>query len=145
MRWSRRVFAEMRRLKTSGPTDRQVQDVKAGLLRDFETSSRQNAYLVGQLAQRYQSGEPPESVWQMPEMYQSLTTQMVHEAARIALDEANYVTSLSTSRAMTHDIDLTVYRSIDLFQVGARERHLAPSVCSYRGSDGAMRSSYAPT
>ena len=86
-----RVFEEMRRLKTTGPTDRQVQDVKAGLLRDFEINIRQNAYLVGQLAQRYQSGEPPESVWQMPEIYKSLTTRMVHEAARIALDEANYV------------------------------------------------------
>jgi zinc protease len=86
-----RVFAEIARLQKGGPSSQQVSDVRAALLRDFETNSRQNPFLVGQLAQRYQSGEPPESVWQMPAIYKSLTPAMIRSAAIECLDAANYV------------------------------------------------------
>ncbi len=86
-----RVFAEIARLKQTGPSVQQVNDVRAALLRDFETNSRQNAFLVGQLAQRYQSGEPPESVWQMPALYKALTPAMIRAAAAAYLDPKNYV------------------------------------------------------
>jgi len=86
-----RVFAEIARLQKSGPTPQEVSHVRTALLRDFETSSRQNPFLVGQLAQRYQSGEPPESVWQMPEVYARLTPALIREAATTFLDPKNYV------------------------------------------------------
>jgi zinc protease len=86
-----RVFAEIAALKKSGPTPQQVNDVRAALLRDFETNSHQNPYLVGQLAQRYQSGEPPESVWQIGEIYKSLTPAVIKDAANAYLDARNYV------------------------------------------------------
>ena len=86
-----RVFAEIAALKKSGPSAQQVNDVRAALLRDFETNSHQNPYLVGQLAQRYQSGEPPESVWQVGEIYKSLTPAVIREAAEAYLDPKNYI------------------------------------------------------
>jgi zinc protease len=86
-----RVFAEIARQKQAGPTPQQVSDVRAALLRDFETNSHQNAFLVGQLAQRYQSGEPPESLWQMPSLYRALTPATIRDAARGCLQEKNFV------------------------------------------------------
>jgi len=68
-----------------------VNDVRAALLRDFETSSKQNAFLAGQLAQRYQSGESPETVWQLPALYKGITNESVRDAARTYLDPNNYI------------------------------------------------------
>jgi predicted Zn-dependent peptidase len=85
------VFAEIAKFKQAGPTPQQVNDARAALLRNFETNSRQNGFLVGQLAQRYQSGEAPESLWQMPEIYNALTPAIIRDLARVCLDEKNYV------------------------------------------------------
>jgi zinc protease len=41
----KRVFQEIEKLKTSGPTEKQVTDEKEALLREFETSSKLNNYL----------------------------------------------------------------------------------------------------
>jgi zinc protease len=88
---TRRVLDELAAFRQNGPTPRQMQDVKAGMERDFESNSRQNAFLAGQIAQRYQTGEPVESVWQMPEMFRALTAQQIHDAARKYLDTNNYI------------------------------------------------------
>jgi zinc protease len=86
-----RVLEEIARLKASGPSPQHVADVRTAMLRDFETSSKQNGFLVGQLAQRYQSGEPPESVWQMPALYKTLSPGMIRDTARASLDPNRYV------------------------------------------------------
>jgi zinc protease len=86
-----RVLAEIARLQQAGPTARQVDDARAALLRNFETSSRQNAFLVAQLAERYQTGEPPETLWQLPAVYAALTPAAIRDLARTCLDERNYV------------------------------------------------------
>jgi zinc protease len=88
---TRHVLDEVEAFRQSGPTPRHVQDVKAGMERDFESNSRQNAFLAGQIAQRYQTGEPVESVWQMPDMFRALTAQQIHDAARKYLDTGNYI------------------------------------------------------
>jgi zinc protease len=88
---TRRVLDDIAAFRKSGPTATQVQDVKAGMARDFESNSRQNAFIAGQIAQRYQNGEPVESVWQMPELISALTAQQVHDAARKYLDTNNYI------------------------------------------------------
>jgi zinc protease len=88
---TRRVLDEVAAFRENGPTPRQLQDVKAGMARDFESNSRQNAFLAGQIAQRYQTGEPVESLWQMPDLFRALTAQQIHDAARKYLDTNNYV------------------------------------------------------
>jgi zinc protease len=86
-----RVLEEIAKLKASGPSEQHVNDVRAALQRDFETSVRQNGFLVSQLAQRYQTGEAPETLWHMPEMYKALTPQVIRDTARATLDPNNYV------------------------------------------------------
>ena len=43
---------------TTGPSAGQAADAQAALRRDLETDSRQNGYLLNQLASAYQYGEP---------------------------------------------------------------------------------------
>jgi zinc protease len=78
-------------LKAKGPTDKEVADTREKLLRDFETSSKQNGYWTTQLSFRYQSGEPLDSLFAMPEHYRKITATMIHEAAKRYLNPANHV------------------------------------------------------
>ena len=48
------VLREVEALKANGPTEKQVNDVRETLVRDFETNVKQNAYLVNQIYLRYQ-------------------------------------------------------------------------------------------
>src|SRR4030095_11533008 len=52
-----RVLAEVDNFKTNGPTPKQLEDERQALLRDFETNTKLNPYLIGQLAFQYQYGE----------------------------------------------------------------------------------------
>jgi zinc protease len=88
---SNRVLTEIAAFKNTGPTPQQVKNAQTALTRDFETNIRQNAFIVGQLAQRYQSGEAPESLWDMPKIFQALTPAGLRDAARAHLDANRYV------------------------------------------------------
>jgi len=87
----KRVFQEIEQFKTSGPTAEQVKDEKEALLRDFETNSKQNGYLLAQLMARYQSGEDPAALWGVPEFYKKIDAAMIKDAARTYLNANNYV------------------------------------------------------
>ena len=78
-------------LKEKGPTEKEVTDTREKLLRDFETGSKQNGYWVTQLSLRYQSGEPLESLFELPEHYRQITSKMIHDAARLYLNPENHV------------------------------------------------------
>jgi zinc protease len=78
-------------LKTEGPTEKQVNDAKEKQLRDYETSSKQNGYWVQQLSLRYQSGEPIDSLFSMPDLYKQVTAADVKAAAQRYLNPANHV------------------------------------------------------
>jgi zinc protease len=85
------VLQEIDRLKASGPTEQQASDVRETFLRDFETNIKQNGYLLNQIALKYQYGEPPESLLDVPEYYKKLTPAAIQQAARTYLDTNNYV------------------------------------------------------
>jgi zinc protease len=85
------VFEEIDRLKTTGPTDKQVSDVREALLRSFETNIKQNGYWLNQIVGKYEYGEEPESLLLVPEFYKKLTVPVVQTAARTYLDTHNYV------------------------------------------------------
>jgi zinc protease len=85
------ALAEVERLRTDGPTEQQVKDVREKLLRDFETNSKQNMYWVTQLSLKYQYGEPPDSLFALPEAYRALTPAIIHDAAKRYLNPANLV------------------------------------------------------
>jgi zinc protease len=80
------VFQEVEQFKTNGPTEKQVNDEKEALGRDFETNSKQNNYLLNQIALRYQLGENPAALWNLPELYKKLDAATIQKAARTYLN-----------------------------------------------------------
>jgi zinc protease len=88
---SKRVFDEIAAFKAQGPTEKQVSDVKAALNRDFETNVKQNAYVLSQLVFKYQVGDAPETLLEIPSYYDKLTAASIQAAAKQYLDTANYV------------------------------------------------------
>lgn len=86
-----RVYQEIEQFKANGPTGQQVSDEREALLREFETSSKQNGYLVGQLAAKYQNNEDPAGIWAVPESYRTLDTAAIQKAARTYLAGVNRV------------------------------------------------------
>jgi zinc protease len=87
----KRIFQEIDLLKTKGPTEKQVNDQKEALLREFETSSKQNNYWLNQLSARYQVGEDPADILATPDQYKKLDAAMIHEAAQKYLNMENFV------------------------------------------------------
>jgi zinc protease len=87
----KRIFQEIEAFKTNGPTDQQLTDQKETLLREFETSSKQNSYLLGQLSARYDAGDDPAGVWVVPDYYKKIDKAMIMEAAKTYLNTNRYV------------------------------------------------------
>jgi zinc protease len=87
----RRVYEELEKFKKDGPTAQQATDVKALLLREWETNSRQNGYLLGQLVGKYQFGEDPASLWLVPDFYNKIDAKGIQTAAQTYLDTKNRV------------------------------------------------------
>jgi zinc protease len=85
------VLAEIAALQTNGPTEKQVNDVREAFLRDFETNSKQNSYVLAQVYQRYLNGEDVNGWFRLPEEYKKIDAAMIHEAARQYLRVDNYV------------------------------------------------------
>jgi zinc protease len=86
-----RIMQEIEKFKAVGPSEKQVSDEREALLRDFETNSKQNGYLLGQLAARYDVGEDPAGLWNMPEYYKKIDAAMIQDAAKKYLDMNNRV------------------------------------------------------
>src|ERR1041385_5015634 len=87
----KRVFDEIEKFKTQGPTDQQVTDQRETLLRDFERSSKQNGYLVSQISYRYESNEDVAGIWMLPDYYKKIDKAMIQDAAKKYLDTKRYV------------------------------------------------------
>jgi zinc protease len=84
------MFKEIEGLKAAAPGDKYVSDVRAQLLRDYETSSKQNMWWLSQIAARYESGEDPASVLTLPDLYSKLDAATIQQAAKAYLDSKNY-------------------------------------------------------
>ena len=76
------VFQQIELLKTAGPTEKQVADVKQTFLRDPRPTFKQNGYLVSQISLRYEYGEALDSLFGIAEYYNKLTPAMVQTAAK---------------------------------------------------------------
>lgn len=87
----KRVFQEIEAFKTNGPTDQQLTDERETLLREFQTSSQMNTYLVNQIAFSYETGEDPVGVWAIPDYYQKMDKAMIQQAAKTYLNTNRYV------------------------------------------------------
>ena len=87
----KRVFQEIEKFKTEGPTVKELTDEKEALLREFETNSQKNGYLLNQIATRYTYGEDPAIIWNSPEIYKKLDAAAIKEAAKTYLNTSAYV------------------------------------------------------
>ena len=87
----KRVFEEIEKLKNDGPTDQQVNDEKEALIRDFQTNSKLNNFLLAQISARYENSEDPAGVWLIPDYYQKIDKAMIQQAAKTYLNANRYV------------------------------------------------------
>jgi zinc protease len=85
------VLREVEALKANGPTEKQVNDVRETLVRDFETNVKQNAYLVNQIYLRYQVPQDFAEFFGLAEYYKTLNATTIWDAAKRYLDTGNYV------------------------------------------------------
>ena len=90
---TQRVFDEIRFVKTTPLSSDQVRRIRDTLLREFETSSQENGYLLNQIARRYQDGDAANiaAVSNLPEQIAALTGNAVLQAAQTYLNTGNYV------------------------------------------------------
>jgi zinc protease len=87
----KRVFEEIEKFKKEGPTEKQLTDEKEALIREFETNSTQNGYLLNQISLRFYHKEDPEGVWMVPDFYRKLDAATVQEAAKLYLNTQSFV------------------------------------------------------
>ena len=85
------VFQEIGSLKTKGPTDKDANDAREALFREYETGMKQNNWLLTQIAAKYQNQEDPKDVLALEKSFQQLSPQAIQEAARTYLNTNNYV------------------------------------------------------
>jgi predicted Zn-dependent peptidase len=85
------MFRVIEQFRDLGPSRSQVADVKAALVRDLETNSRDNSYLLNQLTYKYQYGEDPAEVFSIDKFYEQITPAAIQRAAQMYLDPKRYV------------------------------------------------------
>jgi zinc protease len=86
-----RVLREVEAFKTNGPTAQQVADEREALLRDYESVTKQNAWWMAQLSQRYEGHEDPAGLLTLPDYYRKIDVAMIQQAARTYLKGDNRV------------------------------------------------------
>jgi predicted Zn-dependent peptidase len=74
-----------------GLSDSYVNDVREAMMREYETSSKENRYLVEQISRSYQDGEDVRGILQTPATYKKLSASVIQDAARTFLDTRNYI------------------------------------------------------
>ncbi len=105
------VLKEIEALKANGPTDKQVADVKETFLRDDETNMKQNGYLLGQLALRYEYNEDVTSLFNMADHYRKIDAATIRGAAQKYLNPANMVkVTLFPEKTVAPDLPLAAGR-----------------------------------
>jgi predicted Zn-dependent peptidase len=86
-----RTFEEIEKLRASGPTEQELNDAVEAMVRSYETSMEQNAYLAAQLRFRYRENEPVDGLFRVVEGYRALTREQIHDAAKQYLTTDRYV------------------------------------------------------
>jgi len=85
------LLKEIESLKANGPTDKEANDARQALFREFETGLKQNNWLLTQLYRKYQLGEDPKSLFDFEEALKLINPAFIQEAARTYLNTNNYV------------------------------------------------------
>ena len=85
--------------------------MKETFLRDQETNMKQNGYLLGQIALRYEYNEDLSSLFNMADYYRKIDAAMVRDAAQKYLKPDNMVkVSLFPEKTVAPDLPLAAGR-----------------------------------
>jgi zinc protease len=87
----RTAFQLIDQFKSTGPSNGQVADTRTALLRDFETNSQRNDYLLNRILFKYEYGEDVNDVFNMRQFYDQLSAPVLRDAARTYLNTSRYV------------------------------------------------------
>ena len=87
----RAAFQVIDQFKRNGPSAGQVLDARAALMRDFETNSQQNSYLLNRILFKYEYDEDVTDIFNMRPFYDQLTARVLRDAARAYLNTDRYV------------------------------------------------------
>jgi zinc protease len=85
------AFEVIDAFKKEGPSEGQVADARQALMRDFETNSQGNRYLLSRLVYSYQYGESIDAVFNIRPSIDRLSASLIQEAAQTYLDTRRYV------------------------------------------------------
>jgi zinc protease len=85
------AFQVIESYKTNGPSEGQVADARASLIRDLETNLARNEYLLNRILFKYEFGEDVREVFNMRPFYDQLTVTALRDAAREYLNTNRYV------------------------------------------------------
>jgi zinc protease len=85
------VFKEIAAMQAEPPTPKQLGDVREILLRNLETASKTNSFLLTNISSRYQYGEDLSTLFNLADYYNKLTPEIIQDAARRYLNTNNYV------------------------------------------------------
>ena len=85
------LFDEIARFKANGPGEHQMADARAALARDWEVNSKENGYILNQVAFAYEHGEDVAAALDRTPLHAALTADAVREAAQRYLDLGRYV------------------------------------------------------
>ena len=85
------VFAEIDELKAEGPKPETVEKVRAGQLRERETSLERNGFWVSTLQYHATNELPLTEILRYPELVATVDVEAIHDAARRYLDTTRYV------------------------------------------------------
>jgi zinc protease len=88
-----RVFREIAFVRDTTLSSRQVTSIRDVLLKEFETNSQSNGYLLNQIARRYEDGEAANvaAAVNLKDAISALTADAMQRAAQTYLNTASYV------------------------------------------------------
>ncbi|UCD36642.1 MAG: insulinase family protein [Fidelibacterota bacterium] len=85
------VFEQIDSLNTTDLGDLYVTKVRESQYRSYETSLKENGFWLNQLHTRYFRGEDPRNILAYPELVETLTAEMIRQAAARHFNTDNYV------------------------------------------------------
>jgi zinc protease len=85
------VFDEIEKLKTDGPTEQDVANVRESMRRARETAVKRNGFWLNQLLGAYRDDKDPRETLNYVDDLAKITPEVVQEAAQTFFDTGNYV------------------------------------------------------
>ena len=89
-----RVLEEVAFVKATRLVPEQMASLRSALIREFETNSQDNGFLLDEISPRYDDGGAPAAaaLTDEPQRIAALTAEAIQRAAQVYLDTTNYVT-----------------------------------------------------